>query len=331
MIQKFFDLQGASLRVTAIQPVLVDFFGRIFAGRSRPLPTAPLAFGLTITSGEPLVPPAGVDLLYQGPILDEGEACYWQGAEGRILVFPGIISLTLSDTAREATIIVAPGAEERIVMTCGQLALQAALLAANQFLVHAAGLTLPDGRMTLIFGRSGAGKTTSTLALAAGGLGLCSDDAIACNVSGDRPTAWGMPRNLKVHRRTAEMLPWVKPLLSGEWSADDERPVALSALRTTVSVESIAAREIAAIFVLERSGAPTSRCEPTSKAEVLALAAADNVRSTKLGVPRGERELFSRLGDLVRAVPAYRLAAGSDPTDLTAVMLAALNLEKIMA
>jgi hypothetical protein len=331
LIQKFFDLQGASLRVSAIQPVLVDFYGRIFAGRSRPLPTAPLAYGLTITSGEPLAMPEGTEALYTGPVLDEGEASFWQGPEGRILAFPGIISLTLSDRAREATIIVAPGAEERITMTCGQLALQAALLAARQFLIHAAGLTLPDGRVALIFGRSGAGKTTSTLALAAGGLGLCSDDAMACNVSGERPTAWGMPRNLKVHRRTAEMLPWVQPLLSGDWSAEDERPVTLAALRTTVSVESITAREIAAIFVLERSGAVASRCEPVSKAEVLALAAADNVRSTRIGVPESERELFKRLGDLVRALPTYRLSAGSDPTDLAPVLLAALGIRKIVA
>lgn len=331
MIQKFFDLQGASLRVSAVQPVLVDFFGRIFAGRSRPLPPAPLAYGLTISSGVPLSKPEGAELLYQGPVLDEGDAQFWQGPEGRVLVFPDVISLTLSDTAREASIIVAPGAEERIVMTCGQLALQAALLAANQFLVHAAGLTLPDGRVALIFGRSGAGKTTSTLALAAGGLGLCSDDAMACSVTGDRPTAWGLPRSLKVHRRTAEMLPWVQPLLSGDWSAEDERPVTLSALRNAVSVESIAARDIAAAFVLERSGMVASRCEPVSKAEVLALAAADNMRSTRVGVPAAERELFKRLGALVRAVPAYRLSAGSDPTDLAPIMLAALNIEKIVA
>lgn len=331
MIQKFFDLQGASLRVAAVQPVLVDFFGRIFAGRSRPLPTAALAYGLTISSGQPLSMPEGIEPLYEGPILDEGEAQFWQGPDARVLVFPGIISLSLSDKAREASIIVAPGAEERIVMTCGQLALQAALLAANQFLVHAAGLTLPDGRVALIFGKSGAGKTTSTLALAAGGLGLCSDDAMACNVSGERPTAWGMPRSLKVHRRTAQMLPWVQPLLSGEWSAEDERPVALAALRTTVSVESIAAREIAALFILERSGEATSRCEPVNRAEVLALAAADNVRSTRAGVPAGERELFKRLGELVRAVPTYRLSAGSNPTDLAPVMLAALNIERLLA
>ena len=51
MIQKFYDLQGAFLRVSAVQPVLVDIFGRIFAGRSLPLPTTRLAFGLTVTSG----------------------------------------------------------------------------------------------------------------------------------------------------------------------------------------------------------------------------------------------------------------------------------------
>lgn len=331
MIQKFYDLQGAFLRVSAVQPVLVDIFGRTFANRSRPLPTTRLAFGITVTSGEPLLMPEGAELLYDGPILEEGNALFWRVPGERVLAFPGLISLTFRDDAHEATITVAAGAEDRIVMTCGQLALQAALLAADQFLIHAAGLTLPDGRVALIFGRSGAGKTTSTLALAAGGLGLCSDDAMACSTAGDRPTAWGLPRNLKVHRRTAEMLPWVQPLLSGDWSTEGERPLALSALRTTVSVESIAAREIAAIFLLERSGAATSRCEPASKADVLAMAAADNVRSAQTGVPEGERELFKRLGGLVRAVPTHRLLAGTNPTDLATVMLAALQIEKITA
>jgi hypothetical protein len=331
LIQKFYDLQGASLRVSAIQPVLVDCFGRIFAGRSRTLPTAPLAFGLTIASGEPEQMPADAELLYDGPILGEGNALFWQEPGQRVLSFPGAISLALRDDAREATIIVAAGAEDRIVMTCGQLALQAALLAADQFLVHAAGLTLPDNRVALIFGRSGAGKTTSTLALAAGGLGLCSDDAMACSTAGDHPTAWGLPRNLKVHRRTAEMLPWVQPLLTGDWDAEDERPLMLSALRSTVSVEAIAAREVAAIFLLERSGTAASRCEPASKADVLAMAAADNVRATRVGVPKGEHDLFKRLGGLVRALPTYRLLAGANPTDLATVMLAALNIEKITA
>lgn len=329
LIQKFFDLQGASLRVTAIQPVLVDIFGQVFAGRSRPLPTAPLAYGLTISSGEPLTMPAGTEPLYQGPILDEGEACFWQSPGARVLSFPRCISLTLSDTAREAAIVVAPGAEHRIVMSCGQLALQAALLAANQFLVHAAGLTLPDGRVVLVFGRSGVGKTTSTLALAAGGLGFCSDTAMVCSIAGDRHTAWGIPKNPSVHRHTAEMLPWLEPLLSGDRNVHDERSVALSALRTRICVKSTVAREIAAIFVLERSGIPTSHCEPLGKAEVQALVAADNLDSAGAWMQQGGQAVRKRLGELVRAVPTHWLRAGAEPTDLAPVMLKALNVERI--
>lgn len=331
MIQKFYDLQGASLRVSAVSPVLVDIFGRIFAGRSRSLPAAPLAFGLTIASGEPPRMPADAELLYEGPVLDEGNSRFWQVPGCRVLAFPGLASLTLPDNIREAEMIVAPGAEDRIVMTCGQLALQAALLAANQFLIQAAGLTLPDGRVALLLGQSDAGKTTAALALAAGGLGLCSNDTMACDTAGERPTAWGQPRSLKVHRQTAEMLPWVQPLLSEDWSAEDERPLALAALRSTVTVESAAAREVAAIFVLDRSGTASSRCEPASKADVLAAADGDYVRLTRIGVPNGERLLFERLGGLVRAVPTLRLLAGTNPTDLATVMLAALNITKITA
>ena len=75
--------------------------------------------------------------------------------------------------------------------------------------------------MVMIIGQSGAGKTTSALALCAAGFGLCSDDLIICRVVGDQVVGWGLPRSLKVHRRTAGMLPWVAPLLTGEWSAED--------------------------------------------------------------------------------------------------------------
>ena len=121
----------------------------------------------------------------------------------------------------------------------------------------------------------------------------------------------------------------MQPLLSGDWSAEDERPLTLSALRSTVSVESVVAREIAAIFLLDRSGTAASRCETASKADVLAMAAADNDPSKHIS--KAERELFEHLGGLVRVVPTHRLLAGTNPTDLATVMLAALQIEKITA
>ncbi|TIT54542.1 MAG: serine kinase, partial [Mesorhizobium sp.] len=84
-------------------------------------------------------------------------------------------------------------------------------------MLHTAGLTLP-GRdaVVLIHAPSGTGKTTTSLALATHGFGLCSDDAMILNV-GATPVAWGLPRHVKIHEKTARMIPQVAPCLGPSW------------------------------------------------------------------------------------------------------------------
>ena len=49
-------------------------------------------------------------------------------------------------------------------------------------------------------------------------------------VDGSVTTGWGLPRDLKVHRNTAEMMPWLKPYLIGKWNDEGEQAITRAAL-----------------------------------------------------------------------------------------------------
>jgi hypothetical protein len=237
-----------------------------------------------------------------------------------VQIFAGKASLRLS--SNRARLIVTPDDVVRIRMNLGMLALEAALLTSGQLPIHAAGLTLPDGEVVMVIGRSGAGKTTAALALCGAGFGLCSDDLVCIRMVGDQVVAWGLPRSMKVHRHTATLLPWSAPLLTGTWSDENERPLPLAKLREVARVEGSTPRRVAAIYLLQRSTEEKSKVVPVAQAEVFGVAAADNLRTSNAGVPREQAARFAQLAELFRRVPAYGLVAGADPADLGRTILA---------
>lgn len=325
MPERFFDLKGAALAVSAAEPELLELFGKLLADAGSTLPPSPPCFRLRLLTGEVASIPAGATILSDGPVLDEGRCIAAQLGGQVIHLLPGIASLQLSIADRSATIVVAPHERRRVAMNLGMLALEAALRASGQVPIHAAGLTLPDGRIVTIIGQSGAGKTTAALALGGAGFGLCSDDLVICRVAGDEVTAWSLPRALKVHRRTASMLPWTAPLLVGEWSDEDEKALPLARLRDAVRVEDSTPRPVAAICLLDRWDRATSELCPAGQAELLGVAAADHLRTSSIGVIAGHAGHLAALAAVVRRVPTYRLVAGADPADLGAVLTRGLE------
>ena len=320
MTTRYFDLQGASLAVTATDAALLETFAGILDHPGHDEPPAPVCFELDIGIGTPEASPAGAVLLHQGPVLDEGEAMALNDDGEMVQIFAGKASLRLS--GRRARLIVAPDEVPRVGMNLGMLALEAALLASGQTPIHAAGLTLPDGDMVMVIGRSGAGKTTAALALCGAGFGLCSDDLVFVRTVGDEVLAWGLPRSMKVHRRTAVLLPWSAPLLTGTWSDEDERPLPLAKLRQAARVEGSAPHRVAAIYLLQRSAEENSAVVQVAQAEVFGVAAADNLRTSSAGVPAEQAGRFSALAELFRRVPAFGLVAGANPADLGRTIMA---------
>lgn len=315
------------MRVEAVNPSHLKAFSRIFGGSTAPVTSNP-EFRLMVREGTPEEVPAGAATIYRGPVPGEG-ACHFARAGGRhYLHVAGRVALVLERDGRQAFMTVASGHEERAGMAAGIFALQAAINTTGQFLLHAAGVTVPGGNdLVVIFGQSGAGKTTTTLSLCDEGFGLCSDDAMIFRATAQGTTAWGLPRNLKVHRNTAAMLDWVGPLLSGEWSNEDERPLRQADLKGRIRFAPPGRQRVAGLFKLERSGGARSAVSEMGAADALAALAADNMRLGAPGLLAGEAKQFAAFAGLARSVPVFRLRAGSDLSTIAPAVTAALAME----
>ena len=232
-----FDLIGSVLRVESEDERLIDRFATLLRGLSIETGGKP-AFTLTIREGTPPPIPASASIIYEGPVFWEGD-CVYASTEAQLhLSFPDKLSMVIDPATNSAEIIVASDSVSRVSATAGMLVLDAAIDASGQFMLHAAGLTLP-GRdaQVLVFAQSGTGKTTTSLALGDSGFGLCTDDSMVIRVDGSKATGWGLPRDLKVHRNTAEMMPWLKPYLQGNWNDEGEQAVTRAALSDRIRVE----------------------------------------------------------------------------------------------
>ena len=193
------------------------------------------------------------------------------------------------------------------------LVLDAALDAGGQHMLHTAGLTLPDSdALVLIHAPSGTGKTTTSLALASQGFGLCSDDAMILNVASGKAVAWGLPRHVKIHRKTAEMVPLVSPCLGPSWDRNGEQAVSLERLSEIVRVEDSGPRPVAALLHLARSADDQNRLVAMARTDAMVALAADNVRTGMTGLLPLQKRRLETIVRLVSTVPTFTLEVGRE-------------------
>lgn len=325
MISSSFDLMGPVIRVEADDAELIDRFGSLLRGLALETNGKP-AFTLTIRQGTPEPIPASAEPIYEGPIFWEGDCIYAADGQRLRLLFPDKVSLRIDPDGKSAEIVVAPDYVRRVGATAGMLALDAAIDASGQFLLHAAGLTLPGSdAQVLVFAQSGTGKTTTSLALAEQGFGLCTDDSMVIRLDENAVTGWGLPRDLKVHRNTAEMMPWVKPYLTGKWSDEDEQAVTRAVLSESIRVEKTARRPVAGVFLLERGDVVESVAAPLGQTDTLVSLTADNVRTGKTGLLASHRRRFAGLAGLASKAPTFKVTVGSKPQSTATAIIGALS------
>lgn len=148
---------------------------------------------------------------------------------------------------------------------------------------------------------------------------------VAGAASGAERRAWGLPRPLKVHRRTAELLPQVGRLLGDAWNAEDEQGVSRTALQSVVEVLPPRPIPLAAFVFLGGRAAGEHRVRPIPKSDLLVRFASDNVSRSPYGVLEDD---LARYRDIARAIaetPAIELNVGSRLESLSACVLAALG------
>lgn len=281
-------------------------------------------FRLEITEAEVLDEAPDGSLVFDGEIPEDGYCRMIEDGGTVHLVFPERQTVSINGEEGWAKIRIRPDA--KAAWTPSMLVLDAALDAGGQHMLHTAGLTLPDhGAVVLIHAPSGTGKTTTSLGLATQGFGLCSDDAMILGAAAARPVAWGLPRHVKIHQKTARMIPQVSPCLGPSWDRNGEQAVSLERLSEIVRIESPAARPVAALLHLARSADSQTRLVPMARTDAMVALAMDNVRTGMTGLLPLQKRRLATIARLVSSVPTFRLEVGARPADAAALISDALK------
>lgn len=256
-------------------------------------------------------PVPGMEEYWRGTLPDGTPAVCHRGASARETVLPGLARMRL--TEQGADIRVAPGADGYLNLGCILPALCELLGRCGHHVIHAASLwgeVAGTRRALLLCGRGGLGKTTTALALARAGMQLLTDDATFLHFDGDAPETlrvWGLPRPCKVHRRTVELLPWLRPYTRAARAAGDEFMVELAAL---AGAGALAMAEPALLLFLEERNAEAHRLTPLDKVAAISRLANENVRAADPRAAGPAGEAFRALTTLVRRCRPCLLSVG---------------------
>lgn len=280
-------------------------------------------FHLDIVEAEALDETPAGSLVFDGEIPDDGHCRMIADGASVHLVLPGRQTVEINEKGW-ARLRIVP--DSKAAWTPSMLMLDAALDAGGQHMLHTAGLTLPGSdAVVLVHAPSGTGKTTISLALATQGFGLCSDDAMILNVASATPVAWGLPRHVKIHEKTARMIPLVAPCLGPSWDRNGEQAVSLEKLGGIVKIESPTARPVATLLHLARSADEETRLAPMARTDAMVALAMDNVRTGMTGLLPLQKRRLATIAKLVSSVPTFTLEVGARPADAAALISATLK------
>ena len=316
-----YDLNGQILDIDATRPELWRDFDAML-GSLRMATAAEPGFRIGITEVQSLEEVPEGSLAFDGEVPLDGHCRLIDAGAVVHLVFPGRQTAAVHADEGWAEIHVLP--DTKLLWTLEMLVLDAALDAGRQHMLHTAGLTLPHrDDLILIHAPSGTGKSTTSLALASQGFGLCSDDAMIVAAT-PALAAWGLPRAAKIHRNTAAMLPFVSPCLGDKWDVNGEQAVSLERLREIIRVEDTRTRPVVALLHLARSADRETRLAPMARTDAMVALAADNVRTGMTGLLPLQKRRRATIAALVKTVPTFTLEVGSSPADAAALIRAAL-------
>lgn len=327
-MRRTYDVHGIRMEVVSENPRLADVFEPYLA----PFEAGPggtPAYTVEILPDALPVRPEGL-IVYDGQILPGVPAQVMRSAHERWYWVPGQVAIRLGQG--EATVMVDDACDLGILSYALIHVLDAAFAENGQYMVHGAALVMPGDvpRALLLLAPSGRGKTTAALALSLSGFALMTDDAIIVSSSSGTENAspccaWGLPRALKVHQVTAQLLPAVAPLLGNAWDANGEQVLKTETFATLATVVTATRIDVGAIAVLGDRISRLHYVARLAKPRAMQLLAEDNVFRTSVGVPEEQLARFTALSSLVRQVPTYEIRVGHDLSTLGNAVISGLN------
>jgi hypothetical protein len=171
--------------------------------------------------------------------------------------------------------------------------------------VHAA-TAAHAGRAALVVGQTEAGKTTTCLALVAGGFQFLSEDRTFVYGGGEAIELLAFPKEIAVTAHTLELLPWLRERV-GE-AAPSRRKLEIAPAQ--VFPEALAARAAPGVILFPRlrPGEP-SAARPISGAEALQRLLPNSLLASQAAVSARH---FDALARLVAQSRCYELLLGPD-------------------
>jgi hypothetical protein len=328
-MQSWFDINGAPVKILADD---ADLLAPIFSylGELSSPPSAHAQFTLTMERCEHLPRPTNFEILAEGMMPIGKGSQILQADEVRWFNVPGALSFEYSLNQPWGRLTLQPGAENILAGMPAIIVVNAILSATGQFLLHAASLRIGNSELAFaIFAHSGAGKTTTTLALTQSGFGFLTDDATVLMPPKDGTSGsfkvWGLPRALKVHYRTRDLLPHLAPLLGPNWNSDGEQVLRRETLSTIADVCPPRPFSLAAVVLLGSRVEGAHVLRQASKTDVMIHLAYDNLRQAQHGVMSDELARFQAISAAVAATPTYELRVGSDLGSVGPLLMSVLG------
>jgi hypothetical protein len=171
-------------------------------------------------------------------------------------------------------------------------------------LVHAAAVGA-SGKCVLLVGKTGSGKSWTTLAATRAGLKMLADDYCVL-AAGSPPRIGSVYNSGKAHADALSRFPFLEQMIGNPNRPDYDKAVYFMAESDPgrVMIEA----ELAAILIPRRTGAGPARLEPAQGAAALAALAP----STILQLPAAGAQTLHRLAEVAQQVPSLYLDLGSE-------------------
>jgi hypothetical protein len=230
---------------------------------------------------------------------------YFEGGTGHLrelgprsdMMVDGECLIQVDREKRRAVASILPDQFRSIMGSPSMFLVQAVLEAANQHLIHAACVE-HNGGGVLLFAPSGSGKTTTSLALARQGLGIQTDDASSIMTIDGVPHVWGLPRPFKVHKKSADLMPWIKSAMGEKFDANGEQGVFRDRIKDLIAIAKPRPVPLKAIIWIGPRREFDHRFTPMSKAKALIGIIGDNTGvMPNQGVPARGQGMIAAVSD----------------------------------
>lgn len=184
-------------------------------------------------------------------------------------------------------------------------------------MIHAGAVGNTDGAV-LIVGKTGAGKSTTTLACLNAGLHYLADDRCLLGLE-SAPQVYCLYNSAKLHLAQMERFPTLLAQVNNLDAATTEK--ALIYLHQFAPQQIAPCLPIRAVLLAKVAGTTTTTLAPISRMAVLR----DFVTSTLVYQPGAMQAEVHLMTELVRRVPCYQINLGSDLAGIAPVVVQAIE------